>query len=463
MDKKFQFNWYQANDAAAMERKLEKMAEKGWLLDEMTNWGFRYRRGEPGEVHYAVTYFPQASVYDAGPTEEQQTYADYCAAAGWEFVSNWGPLQIFRSTRANPVPIETDEAEKLQAIHKSMLKTLVLSYGMLLAVWIMNLALRFSSIKRNPLGFFSSNQELLFMGFLLFFVLQLAFILVDYFVWYLRSKKSVERGEGCLQPHTRLRFWLSMVLLATGVPALVTLFAGLSQVGNIWMTVYCVISMPLIMVLSQGLLKWLKRRGFDRSVTRGVHIGGAVVLGIAYAVGITILVTRSAERVVDPRAEVYVDSRGFEWEIHSDALPVTLEDLGYTVTEEDHCSYQSDRSKTILMDRAIYVQESYGEGSTLPYLRYEVTDVKAGFLLEPVLELTTGGYYLSVHGMSFLMNSYTLADEPLYGADRMYVAGEGSLNNGLYLVYGQKILHIDSVKYFNDERIVAIVEQLGLI
>ena len=86
----------------------------------------------------------------------------------------------------------------------------------------------------------------------------------------------------------------------------------------------------------------------------------------------------------------------------------------------------------------------------------------AALLLEPVLELTTGGYYLSVHGMSFLMNSYTLADEPLYGADRMYVAGEGSLNNGLYLVYGQKILYIDSVKYFTDERIGAIVERLGL-
>ena len=108
-EKKRELNWYQANDSEAMARRLEKMAAKGWLLESVDSMWRTYRRAEPSSVRYAVTYFPDASVFDGSPTGGQETYADYCAAAGWEFVSAYGPIQYFRSTRPDPVPIETDE------------------------------------------------------------------------------------------------------------------------------------------------------------------------------------------------------------------------------------------------------------------------------------------------------------------------------------------------------------------
>lgn len=463
-NKKFQLNWYQANDTAAMERKLEKMAEKGWLLDRLTNWGFHYKRAEPGKVRYSITYFPKASVYDAGPTEEQETYADYCAAAGWEFVSSWGPLQIFRSIREDPVPIETDEEEKLQATHKSMLKTSVLCYGMLLAVWIFNLATRFSSIKRDPLSFFSSDRDMSFIFFLVFFVAYMVFFLVDYFIWYFRSKKAVERGEACLQPHTRIRYWLSMALLVVCGLMLLALFSDLSVPGSKWILAYSFGGMILIMALSQGILNWMKRQGYSRSVTRGVHIGMAVVCGIAYAAGISSLVMwlNSTDMLRDPSAEIYVDSRGYEWDIHRDELPVTLEDLGYAVTEEDRCSYTKEVEKSLLMTYTTCTQWAYGDDSELPYLRYWVAESRWDWLREYCLERWMSKQ--SVPGLGIHTPSYELVDDPRWNADQVYVHDEGADPNvtKVLLTCDERLVYVQFDEPLTDEQIAVIVEKLEL-
>ena len=118
--KKRRLVWYLPWDGAYVERHLEKMARKGWQLENAGNPFWTYRKAEPANLHYAMTYFPDASVFDSQLTGEQETYADYCAAAGWEMVSTYGPLQIFVNDRPDPVPIETDEKEKLTAIHGAM-------------------------------------------------------------------------------------------------------------------------------------------------------------------------------------------------------------------------------------------------------------------------------------------------------------------------------------------------------
>ena len=85
-------------DTAAMARHLEKRAEQGWLLERADNWWLRYRRSEPAELHYAVAFFPEATIFDAAPVEGQETYYDYCRAAGWEYVCSYGSIQIGRAS-----------------------------------------------------------------------------------------------------------------------------------------------------------------------------------------------------------------------------------------------------------------------------------------------------------------------------------------------------------------------------
>ena len=44
---KRQVSWFQVDDTDAMARHMEKMAEKGWLLDEVDNWFWHFRRSDP--------------------------------------------------------------------------------------------------------------------------------------------------------------------------------------------------------------------------------------------------------------------------------------------------------------------------------------------------------------------------------------------------------------------------------
>ena len=467
-NKKFQLYWYQANDTAAMERKLEKMAEKGWLLEKVTNWGWFYRRAEPQAVKYTVTFFPDASVFDGAPTAGQETYADYCAAAGWEFVSAFGPMQFFRSTRPDPTPIETDEGEKLQAIHKSMLKTWVLGYGLLTVSALLSLTTRIKSLQRNTISELSSNGNVAMLILTALLLVYLLALLADYFIWHHRSQNAVERGEACLQPHTRARLWASAFLLAACALSILAWAGEISGPGTAFLWLYAFGGMAAVIGLSGGVMALMKKQGCSRKATRTGFIIACFLLSSVYTGSTTRFVTalRDAGLTTGRQpAYVHTTSQGGEdidWDIYRDELPITLEDLGYTVTEADHCSYVVHREKSVLMDRTTYVQKPYGEDSTLPDLRYTVAEVKWGFLLEPVLRLATEGYYIDVGGISLPMGVFFEVDEPLFGADRMYAPDRSGTVEEVYLVYGNRIFYLQCYDGLTDDQIAAIVEKLDL-
>lgn len=373
-DKKFQLNWYQANDITAMERRLERMAAKGWLLERVSNWGWHFRRAEPQAVQYAVTYFPDASVYDSGPTAGQETYADYCAAAGWAFVSAYGPMQFFRSTRPYPIPIETDEGEKLCAIHRSVRKTWVLGYAVLLGSDLLGLSTRLSDLRRAPLSVLSDNGALADLLLVCALLVYLAAVLADYFVWYLRSKRAVERGGRCLEPHTRARLWGGYVLLAFCAAAVLGRLAGISDLGDAATWLYAFGGLALVIALVQGALVLMKQRGCSRETIRAVSIGLVVVLSFLYA-GLALPFASSlseAHWAQDPDvAYVYTVRYGsmeIPRSVYRDPLPVTLEELGFSVAEGDHCSYEAEVQSSPLLRCAVYRQQAYGEDSALPTL-----------------------------------------------------------------------------------------------
>ncbi len=451
-DKKFVANFYQANDAAAMERRLEKLAARGWLLEKATNWGWHLRRGEPKAVKYAVTYFPAASVFDGSVTAGQETYADYCQAAGWEFVSAYGPIQYFRSTRPDPVPIETDEGEKLRTIHRTMLKTLVFSHGLLLVVWLVNLATRISNFSLTPLSTLASNRDLLFLALLVSFVIYLSAMLVDYFIWYARSRRAVERGGACLQPHTRLRFWAGVILMALAVLSLLTTVSEISSPGSAMIWAYAFGGMVLYIALCQGTLALLKRRNLSRGQVRGLFAVIIAVLAIAYTAVIFPIANRLYDSgLMEERepTQVYTDSRGREWNIYRDDLPLTLEDLGYTVTERDHCSYERKENRSLLADHTVYSQQAVSRVNNLPDLSYQVAVIRWDWLRELALDRLLGGY-----------RRYEQADDPRWGASevyqRLYSSGAGSY----LLLYGDRIVIFDADWPLTDSQIATAVQRL---
>ena len=95
-------------DRTGIQAHMEQMAAKGWMLEKMGRFFWVYRRTEPKTVHFSVVYFAPASEFDCAPGEEQQTFQDYCAEAGWTLAASWSQMLIFANEAPSPTPIETD-------------------------------------------------------------------------------------------------------------------------------------------------------------------------------------------------------------------------------------------------------------------------------------------------------------------------------------------------------------------
>ena len=63
--------FFRPMDSDAVERYLSRKARKGWQLDKTGQMFWRFRRENPAALTYAVTYFPEASVYGGALTPAQ--------------------------------------------------------------------------------------------------------------------------------------------------------------------------------------------------------------------------------------------------------------------------------------------------------------------------------------------------------------------------------------------------------
>lgn len=390
-------------DTAAMARHLEKRAEQGWLLERADNWWLRYRRAEPTGVRYAVAFFPEATIFDAAPVEGQETYYDYCRAAGWEYVCSYGSIQYFRNFRPAPVPIETDERLKLKALRRVILRTMVLVNGLwlLMAVfWCFSLR---DSFRWSPLSVASQYSTL---GILIttatFFIDSLAGLL---WVggWYLYSRWSVRRGGACARIRGSLQAAGDFSVLAIMLAGL-----GASSVGQGWgylvfVLVYSV-GFLLLLVVLRALLRHFKRLQFSNTASLVGSIAASVVLSIAFVAGMNAF-DWSLEASLPP-----------EWpkEVSAEELPLTLEDLGYAVTEADRCEYLHQGSgRTPWAAFGNWYQGAEAPDSELPFLNYQIADISWDWLRELCWDTIMRGPKYGNHQLS----GYTPIDPSPWGAD----------------------------------------------
>ena len=458
-DTKRQLSWYQVDDTGAIARHLERMAGKGWLLEKVDNWFFTYRRAQPARVQYTVTFFPEASVFDPGLTQGQETYADYCRAAGWELAAAYGPIQYFRSVRPDPTPIETDEAVKLSAIRRTMRKTAVLSYAMLLVLPVVYLPL-FSIQLRDPMEFFSSNSQLaqllLMAGIAVFSV----GILLDYLVWVLRSRRAVSRGGACARSHTRFRLGLTAMMLALCAVALAVFLLDPPLSGMQPALLAFLVLYVGVMLLGRWILRHLKKRGVSRGNTKGIFFVFAVAAGLVVGFGTPLLFGAldgaGVIHIGREPAETYTRTYGngsqtITWDIFYDDLPVTLEDLGYAVAPEDHCTYEAEISRSPLAVRSEYVQDAFSSDNDLPRLTYETFDARWPWLLEKCWEglIAEAGQYSDLQA----------PDPAPWGAEAAYQEAD---RYTWYLLYPGRIVtfHLGGSEEATPERLDIIAQAL---
>ncbi|WP_125115257.1 DUF2812 domain-containing protein [Agathobaculum sp. Marseille-P7918] len=353
-------------DRTGVGRHLEKMAAKGWLIDRVTSFGWVYRRIEPKKLRFAVTYYPKASDFDPGPTEDQQVYHDMTEQTGWHYAASWAQMQIFYTDQPDAVPIETDPELELETIHAAMKKTFFPGYGILLAVSLFYLIRSLADLSDDPIGVFSSAIKI---GMLVQWPLLALVSLVEiaaYLFWYRRAQKAAECGEFVDTPNTH---WFRCVMLTAWLVcfALTWLYI-LTSFSSFWRIV--AISILLYTLLMMGVVGGVKQLLKNRKVSRGVNRAVTIAVDVVLAFGMMAAIVFGTLRATE---NGWLDS-----DTAVDELPLTLAELWGDELPE--AAYQSRWTEDASPLAAVYdgKEEAYPleQGVSTPSLDYTVIVIK---------------------------------------------------------------------------------------
>lgn len=365
-------------DRTGIQRELETQAEKGWYLEKCSSLGWIYRRGEAKKVHYAVTYFPKADVYDPAPSEEQLRFQEFCAHTGWELVASNAQMQIFRNHRENPIPIETDPVIDVENIHASMKKILYPS-------WISGIVLSALQLRMQLLNFSSQSVEYLSTGLYMFLALLWLMLLIHYatmFLAYLSWLRTARRnaadglftdtkGASLLQ-----RFFLALcsvigILLLFSMSVTYGREIALISIGGV-----------LGIVGISLLFTWvMKKKKMDADTNRALS---SIMTALLTFVFMVVLVFGTLTVKPNAQGEPYTAGGHTEY-IYREEIPLKVEYL--LETDYENYSYEIlSQLSSPLLGYQWCQQYAMADAPEEPEMDYVIVDVKAPFLRDWAVE-----------------------------------------------------------------------------
>ena len=449
-------------DYVGISRHLEKMAAKGWMLEKITNFGWVYRRIEPKQLHFAVSYYPKASEFDPEPTEDQKTFYDFCAHTGWQLACASAQLQIFYNERENPTPIETDAKLEVQTIHASAKKSFIPAYLVLFINALLGGGLFISGIIGDPIKILSSPSRL-FSGFAFLVLAILCLVeLICYFRWYHKAKAAAEYGEFLQTPHTATFQKIIMTGILLGVLYWLVSYMIFGSPLERWVAVLMCIYMPALFALVNAVKQFLKQKKTARGVNRTVTMLSSFVL----AFGMMVLITfgtlyASNHGVFREKNEETYKHGGITWVVHNDHIPLTVEDL----LGADNHEYIKERTGSMsfmlgqftISQHPRFDEENYAD---IPQLEYTLTEVRIPALYDLCKKRLI---YEQEELYPLDRHEYKAEDGKTWGANeayRLYDPEYGAENKYL-LCYDNLLVEIDFGWEPNAAQKAVVGEKLG--
>lgn len=449
-------------DHTGISSHLEKMAAKGWMLEKIVNTGWIYRRIEPKQVHFAVSYYPKASEFDPEPSEEQKMFHEFCAHTGWQLACTSAQLQIFYNERENPIPIETEPELEIQAIHASAKKSFIPSYILLLVIAFLQGGLWVSSLLGDPLDLLS-NPTKLFTGFCWLVLAILCVVeMVCYFRWHAKARAAAEQGAFLETPSTSKfqKIVLAIVLGGAIFWAINYIICGdnLQRFIAIIMCFY----MPVLYATVNATKEFLKRKKASRVVNRTMTVITSFVTAFVMMGAITfVTLYASSKGLFADKGEETYEHNGTTWVIHQDELPLVVEDL----MEVDYSDYIKERrgNESLILGQLVMRQHPRFDAkdySDIPQLEYIMTIVKIPALYdwckEQVIYWRESLRYVSPQ-------EYRVEDANPWGANEVYRLYdlEYGAENFYLLCYDNFLVEIDFDWEPTTEQMAIVGEKLN--
>ena len=442
-------------DQTAMQKQFEKMASEGWLIDKIGAYFWIYRRIEPTNLHITVTYFPNASEFDPGPSESQQMMEEFAARDGWKLLTRWGQIQVFCNESEDPTPIETDPVTQVNTIWRAMKKNLIPSHLMVLALCLYQLIFNGYRLFTEMVDFLSTPY--LLSSIPLWVLLLLAEIneLTTCFRWHRKAKPAAENG--IFLPVKTNRFLTFALILSCLVVLFNTLQlpSGFRTFSMIWIAV--ILS---IIVIANLLKRWLKRNGASKGTNYTLTILLIIVMTLVFLGILTAYILRNG--VDDGRTPVdSYEKNGWTFEIYDEPMPLYVEDL-MEIGDSTWSRERNKHNETILLSRSEYRQDHVKGGPEgLKDLAYTVVDIKTSFLYDIVKQAMLNERQDEVHGDVIFIDHYEPIDAAIWDASAAYQLHWSDSTLDTYLVCWES--RIVEIKFYwnpTPVQIEIVVEKL---
>jgi len=178
-------------DYKAMEIYLEEMAKKGWMLEKARRGFAKFRSIEPKNIKFYVDVFEGGGPLMSENTRQTKVYRRKCKELGWNFITSQDYLQFFYAEEGeDPDPIQSDDANELQIIKKTLLKNELLSITIFLIV-------SYGVITRSyPIKHTNLLTYISVFGTFLYPILSISvlFMAAHTFTWLFKNSRNIKKG-----------------------------------------------------------------------------------------------------------------------------------------------------------------------------------------------------------------------------------------------------------------------------
>jgi len=348
-------------DHTGIEKHLAKMAKKGWMIEQITNQFWTYRKMEPREYQFAVTYYPKADDFAPVPSDTQQTFYDFCSRTGWELACAWFQMQIFYNISENPIPIDTDPVYEVETIHKACKKNYLRGYFFLLILGAVGTYFLYSGLVGHTLHFFSSpsNMATYPLAFLLF--LLCAVELLTYFSWHKKAAKAAQDGIFMDTPSTAgFQKTILAALAALILFWIINLFAGKNPLlAAIAILVFSAIFLTKVSV--NAVKQFLKRKMVKAGLNRVLTVLASFVIAFVFMGAVITIGTR------------LTINETFSESLRMEEPPLKVEDLVDT-SYEGYITLTSPDTSLMLSRLEVEQRHHFDDepSAEIPHLEYDI-------------------------------------------------------------------------------------------
>jgi len=348
-------------EVLALQRFLEEMSEKGYMLTGAYGSIYTFEECEPMKRRFQVDFFSKASFFDSRSGKNTEDYIEYCESAGWTHLLGSGKMEFFYTEDMEIPEIETDDENRFQSIAKAELWSRILLWFLAIVYTYLgvNIAQGMSSSYSSWSRYISSPTMIGSVLFFSMYAIGAVISFADFMTFYIGNKKRLNRGElinlySPVQSRMRVRYRkIGLGVLLS--PLIFTTFQSASQLS--------ITQVPLLLFISSAIIF-----GFfikSRHSNRKTNIILLLVLLLATILLTNTLVLRGS--IFNNIVKSGINSEDGD-DFPSESVPVSLKEMGYEFLGEGsvHEETYEEESKSFMastrtLSTGIYSEDGYNQ------------------------------------------------------------------------------------------------------